>query len=78
MASKNAHGGSGRGQGRKPLTPGQPMIPVAIKMTAPQKEKLGRLGGAPWVRERIDKAKELAADQKSSSVQTGGGNPRPD
>jgi hypothetical protein len=29
-----------------------------IKMTEPQREKFKRLGGAPWVRERIDKAKE--------------------
>jgi hypothetical protein len=59
MTTKKAqHGGTGRGQGRKPLIAGQPMVPVTVKMTAPQKDKLGRLGGAPWVRERIDKAKE--------------------
>jgi hypothetical protein len=34
------------------------MTPVTIKMSEPQKEKLARLGGAPWVRDRIDKAKE--------------------
>lgn len=34
------------------------MVPVSIKMTPPQRSKLGRLGGAPWVRDRIDKAKE--------------------
>lgn len=33
------------------------MVPVTIKMTVPQKEKLSELGGASWVRERIDKAK---------------------
>ncbi len=33
------------------------MVPVTLKMTEPQKEKLKRLGGAPWVREKIDKAK---------------------
>ena len=33
-------------------------IPVTIRMTAPQKEKLSRLGGPQWVRNRIDKAKE--------------------
>jgi hypothetical protein len=31
---------------------------VTIKRSAGQKEKLRRLGGASWVRERIDKAKE--------------------
>ena len=34
------------------------MSPVTVKMTDRQREKLGRLGGALWVRERIDKAKE--------------------
>ncbi len=33
-------------------------MPVTIKMTADQKAKLGRLGGAVWVRARIDKARE--------------------
>nr|WP_222124895.1 hypothetical protein [Variovorax boronicumulans] len=32
--------------------------PVTIKLTEEQKAKLQRLGGAPWVRDRIDKAKE--------------------
>lgn len=34
------------------------MKPVSIKMTDAQKEKLVRLGGAPWVRKKIDGAKE--------------------
>ncbi len=34
------------------------MIGVTLKVTVPQKEKLVRLGGAPWIRSRIDKAKE--------------------
>lgn len=33
------------------------MLPVSIKMTEQQKDKLAKLGGAPWVRDRIDKAK---------------------
>ena len=52
------HGGPGRGQGRKPLKPGEKSVPVLIRMAESQKEKLTRLGGAPWVREKIDKAKE--------------------
>lgn len=52
------HGGAGRGQGRKPLQEGQETVPVTIKMTPGQKEKLRRLGGPAWVRARIDKAKE--------------------
>ena len=34
------------------------MIPVSIKMKPAQRDKLLRLGGSPWVRERIDQAKE--------------------
>lgn len=34
------------------------MVPVMVKMKPSQKEKLQRLGGARWVRDRIDKAKE--------------------
>ena len=51
-------GGPGRGQGRKPLKEGQESVIVPLRMTADQKEKLARLGGAQWVRDRIDKAKE--------------------
>jgi hypothetical protein len=51
-------GGPGRGQGRKPLVPGEPLHPVSIKMTTPQRAKLKRLGGSKWVRDRIDKARE--------------------
>ncbi len=59
MAIKKAtRGGAGRGQGRKPLVDGDQTVPVSIKMTTSQKEKLSRLGGAPWVRARIDKARE--------------------
>jgi hypothetical protein len=34
------------------------MQPVSIKMTDEQKAKLARLGGAPWVRKKIDQARE--------------------
>lgn len=34
---------------------------VSLRMTVGQREKLGRLGGAPWVRDRIDKAHEPKA-----------------
>lgn len=37
------------------------MVPVTIKMQPAQREKLTRLGGAPWVRNAIDKAKEPKA-----------------
>jgi hypothetical protein len=53
-------GGSGRGQGRKPVKQGEPTVTVSLRMTASQREKLARLGGALWVRGKIDKAKEAA------------------
>ena len=51
-------GGPGRGQGRKPVKEGEDTVTVSIRVTVPQREKLDRLGGAAWVREKIDKAKE--------------------
>jgi hypothetical protein len=51
-------GGPGRGGGRKPLIGDTPLIGVTLKMSEEQREKLQRLGGAQWVREKIDKAKE--------------------
>ncbi|HUD34591.1 MAG TPA: LexA family transcriptional regulator, partial [Variovorax sp.] len=51
-------GGARSGSGRKPLQAGVATVPVMVKMTELQKEKLQRLGGASWVRARIDKAKE--------------------
>ena len=45
-------------RGRPALSEGTPTVPVTIRMTEPQKDKLRRLGGPEWVRDRIDKAKE--------------------
>lgn len=51
-----------RGRGRPALEAGVDTVPVTIRMTSKQKEKLARLGGAlggaHWIRERIDGAKE--------------------
>lgn len=57
-AKKSNWGGAGRGQGRKPLKPGAVTVPVSIKMTTEQRDKLLRLGGSAWVRARIDRARE--------------------
>jgi len=54
----SGRGGAGRGQGRKPIAQGVPLVQVNVKMLPAQKEKLKRLGGAPWVREKIDQAKD--------------------
>lgn len=56
-AAAEGRGGPGRGQGRKPVGE-EPMIPVTVKMQPKQKEKLSRLGGSKWIRDRIDQAKE--------------------
>lgn len=49
-------GGPGRGQGRKPVKQGEETVTVSLRMTAAQRDKLGRLGGAEWVRRKIDRA----------------------
>lgn len=56
--SENTRGGPGRGQGRKPLANGEETVTVSLRVTVAQREKLDRLGGAKWVRDRIDRAKE--------------------
>ena len=44
-------------RGRPALGPDQQTQAIALRLTAAQREKLAKLGGPPWVRERIDKAK---------------------
>ena len=34
------------------------MVPVVVRMKPAQKDKLQRLGGADWVRRKVDVAKE--------------------
>ena len=51
-------GGPGRGQGRKPVKQGEETVTVSLRVTVAQREKLARIGGAEWVRDRIDKAKK--------------------
>ena len=55
-------GGAGRCQGRKPISEGHPTVTVSLRMTEVQRDKLQRLGGAKWVRQRIDKAKSPNAE----------------
>jgi len=56
--SEAKRGGLGRGQGRKLLKEGQETVTLSVRLTVAQREKLERLGGAAWLRDRIDKAKE--------------------
>jgi hypothetical protein len=50
-------GGPGRGQGRKAVKQGEQTVTVSLRMTVGQREKLACLGGARWLRQRIDSAR---------------------
>ena len=63
--SEKKRGGPGRGQGRPPVKAGEETQTVSLRMTQAQREKLDRLGGAKWVRDRIDRAKEPNAEVTS-------------
>jgi hypothetical protein len=56
--NEKKHGGPVRGQGRPPVKVGEETVTVSLRMTPAQREKLARIGGAGWVRDRIDRAKE--------------------
>lgn len=58
ISKTSGRGGAREGSGRKPKATSDAMQPVTIKMSDVQRAKLAKLGGAPWVREKIDKAKE--------------------
>ena len=58
MSEESKRGGPGRGQGRKPVKQGEETVTLSLRVTVAQREKLERLGGAEWVRGKIDKAKE--------------------
>ncbi len=56
--SEEKRGGPGRGQGRKPVKQGEETVTFSLRMTPEQRAKLARLGGAEWVRCKIDSANE--------------------
>ena len=60
-------GGPGRGQGRPPVKAGEDTVTVSLRMTAAQRAKLERLGGAKWARDRIDRAKEPNAEVRGGA-----------
>lgn len=61
-------GGPGRGQGRKPVKQGEETVTLSLRVTVSQREKLARLGGAEWVRGKIDRAKEPNAPGKPTAA----------
>lgn len=68
--NKQTRGGPGRGQGRPPVKAGEETLTVSLRMTPAQREKLERLGGAKWVRDRIDRAKEPNASNEGPALAT--------
>lgn len=52
------HGGAREGAGRTAVDGAQPDTTYLIKLESAQKAKLLRLGGAAWIRGKIDKARE--------------------
>lgn len=49
-------GGARTGAGRKAADGATGLVQVAVRVTAPQREKLARLGGSVWVRAQIESA----------------------
>ena len=43
--------------GRKPIDADSPTVIFSMRMSEKQREKLSKLGGGPWVRERIERAR---------------------
>jgi len=54
MEEESKRGGKRPGSGRKPLSEAESTVPVVTRMAPSQRDKLKRLGGAPWVRQKID------------------------
>ena len=51
-------GGPGRGQGRKPLAPGEKPVTVGTVMTLKQAAKYKAIGGAKWLRGKLDETEQ--------------------
>ena len=49
-------GGARPGGGRKPMSPDGYAVRINLTMTRQQREKLKRLGGSAWLREKLDQA----------------------
>jgi len=54
---KTTHGGTGRGQGRKPLPDDERTVVVTVRLTPARRDKLRRLG-AQWLAKMVDRAKK--------------------
>lgn len=47
-----------RDQGRKPLKEGEETVSFTFRLPASLKDKLERIGGATWLRDKIKSARE--------------------
>ena len=56
-SGNHKHGGARSGAGRPKVEPGEPTVTINIRMSQRQRAKLAALGGAAWVREKIDRAR---------------------
>jgi hypothetical protein len=68
MEQKKTHGGPRPGSGRKPIGPTPLDVKFLVPMAAAMREKVKALGGAAWVRNKIDKAKVPALRYKNLRV----------
>lgn len=65
-SANSARGGTGRRQGRKPLSAGEESVTVSVRLTPAQRESLRTLGGASWVRQQLDGAMQPQPEPPSS------------
>ena len=57
MKEGDKRGGARKGAGRKPKPEADTLRVGSIRLTAAQWDKLAALGGAAWLRDRIEKAR---------------------
>lgn len=58
QARVSKRGGARTGAGRKAYDGATGLVQIAVRVTPPQREKLGRLGGSVWIRRAIEDAAE--------------------
>lgn len=54
MTILRGRGGAGRGQGRKRIKDEEPSVMITLRVTPSQRQKVKALGGAKWIRAKID------------------------
>lgn len=67
--------GGWRGGGRPKAAPDELLVPVSMRFTTAQREKLAALGGVAWIRDKIDKTKPEKAPPAPEPVRRHGTEP---